>query len=190
MKKLYYNLINGRIFGSFLFCYIILFLVGALNKLIMFSLGRGDSFFTVFKAVTSGIGLSDSVLNSLASYVMFLGSFYGVIIFPIFQIVSITLYAVIIQMLLHLFMKEPKRFSVTLNIFYTVLAFLSVLTIIPYIGSIISGVLFLYMAAKELAEKNSFSTNRGILLLIAPSMLMFILCLGFLFSIFKMISFF
>lgn len=190
MKKLYYSLINGRITSSFIFCYIILFLVGALNKLLLFSFGFGDSFYSVFKSVTSGLGVSDSVLNSLASYLMFLGSFYGVIVFPIFKIISVTFYAAIIQMILHIFMREPKRFSTTLNIFYTVMAFLSVFTIVPYLGSIVFSVLFLFMVGKELAEKNSFSTTKGVLLLLAPSVLTLLISLGFLFSIFKMISFF
>jgi len=190
MRKLYTNLLNGRVIISFLFCYIILFLVGAVNKLLMFSFGHGDVFFSIFRFFNTELGLSETTLKPVLSYLMFLGSFYGALIWPFFYLVSMTVYAAIIQVILHMFLKNPKRFSVTLSIFYTVIAFLYILTIVPYLGHFAFSVLFVFMAGKEIAHKNSFSTTKGVVLVIFPGILMFIVSLGFLFSVLKMISFF
>ena len=190
MKKIYNNLMNGRTINAFIFCYLILFLVGVLNKFILFGFGRGDTFFTVFKFINTQLGLSDSVFNSLMSYLMFLGSFYGALIWPLFYLIMMTFYAAVIQFILHLFLKDPKRFSITLTVFYTVIAFLYVMTIIPFVGQLAFSLLFTFVIGKEIAAKNSFSTGRGILLKISPGIVVLILSLGFMFSLFKMISFF
>jgi hypothetical protein len=190
MKRLYSNLLNGRVIMSFLFCYIVLFLVGVINKLLMFSFGHGDVFFSIFRFFNTELGLSETTLKPLLSYLMFLGSFYGALIWPFFYLVSMTAYAAIIQVILHVFLKNPKRFSVTLSIFYTVIAFLYILTIIPYLGHFAFSVLLVFMVGKEIAHKNSFSTTKGVVLVISPGILTFVVSLGFLFSVLKMISFF
>ncbi|MCX6111964.1 MAG: hypothetical protein NTY22_01585 [Proteobacteria bacterium] len=190
MKRIYYNLINGKTITAFIFCYIVLFLVGALNKFLLFSFGRGDTFFTVFKFINTELGLSNTVFNSLMSYLMFLGSFYGALLWPFFYLVMMTFFAAVIQFILHIFLKNPKRFSITLSIFYTVIAFLYILTVIPFVGHLAFSILFIFMTGKEIAAKNSFSTGRGVLLMITPGIVVSILSFGFIFSIFKMISFF
>jgi hypothetical protein len=190
MKKLYSNLLNGRVIISFLFCYIVLFLVGAVNKLLMFSFGHGDVFFSIFRFFNTEFGLSETTLKPLLSYLMFLGSFYGALIWPFFYLVSMTVYIAVVQVILHIFLKNPKRFSMTLSIFYTSIAFLYVLTIIPYLGHFAFSMLLMFLAGKEIAHKNSFSTTKGIALVVSPGILIFIVSAGFLFSVFKMISFF
>ena len=190
MKRIYNNLMNGKTITAFIFCYLVLFLVGALNKFILFGFGRGDTFFTVFKFINTQLGLSDSVFNSMMSYLMFLGSFYGALIWPFFYLIMMTFFAAVIQLILHIFLKDPKRFSITLSVFYTVIAFLYVLTILPFVGQLAYSLLFTFMVGKEIAARNSFSTGRGVLLMISPGIVVLILSLGFVFSLFKMISFF
>ncbi|MEI6079173.1 MAG: hypothetical protein WCQ53_00855 [bacterium] len=190
MKKVYYNLMDGRVIVAFLFCYMVMFLIGVLNKLLLFSFGMGDTFFSVFRFFSTELGVSNPVLKSLMSYLMFLGSFYGALIWPLFYLVSMTFYAAIIQVILHIFLKEPKRFSSTLSVLYTVIAFLYALTLLPYLGQLAFGILLVFMVGKEIAVRNSFSKAKGVLLFISPGIIMSILSFGFLFSIFKMISFF
>ncbi|MFH1223717.1 MAG: hypothetical protein V1647_05185 [Pseudomonadota bacterium] len=189
MKKLYYSLLRGKVISAFLIAYMVIFICGAVFKLLSFGFGYGDVFYS-FLNFMRDIGMPDPHVNTFASFFMFLGSFYGVILFPLFYLFLAFIKAAFIQMVLHIFVKKPKRFSTTLAIFFTVIAFAYVISFVPFIGKLLFGLTVIYLAAKEISKQNSFALWRGVLLMFSPLILSGIVILLFFISAAGMVSFF
>lgn len=191
IKKYYSNMSRTNIVVSFILCLTIVLLVNTSNKLLFFTFGSGDFFYSIYNSIKSELGGLDLVMiDKLAQALMFMGSFYGTIIKTFFFVFSITLHAAIIQFILHIFMRPPMRFSTTLGIFYTISIFFYILNLIPYIGGVIFSFIFLIYVSRGIADANGFSRLKGFLLFISP--LLFLPLTGFVFfvSIFKVFSLF
>jgi len=171
LKKLYYSLINGNIITSFIFCYIALFLFGVLLKLLSFSFGYGDIFYSMLNFFRGTLDAPSSHFNSLISFIMFLGSFYGLVIGPMMHLFFIFIYAAAIQFVLYVFIKRPKRFSITLSTIFTTMAFFYVLNLVPFIGPLAYVCCFIYFVSRELGKQNSFSTGKGVFVIFVPFLL-------------------
>ncbi len=175
MKSLYNYLLKSKPLVSFLFCYAVIVLVGLIQKLFLFSFGQGDIFYYLFDFIKNGLGSNDVALGKFLSYVMFLGSFYGIFIKAFLFLVLMFLYAAFVQFLLHIFIKKPVRFGNILSIFFTVISILYLLFFIPVIGALFFSLGFLYFVGKEIGKANGFSIFFGILLIIAPKLIFLLL---------------
>jgi hypothetical protein len=175
----------------FILCFTIVLLVNTANKLLFFTFGSGDLFYSIYNSIRADLGILDLVMvDKLAQALMFMGSFYGTIIKTFFFVLSITFHAAIMQFILHIFMRPPARFSVSLGIFYTTSIFFYILNLVPYIGGAIFSFTLLIYVSRGIAGVNGFSRLRGFLLAISP--LLFLPLAGFilLVSVFKVFSLF
>jgi hypothetical protein len=165
-------------------------LVGLLQKLFLFSLGQGDIFYYIFDLVKNNIGVNNASLEKLFSYIMFLGSFYGIFIKAFVYVVVLFLYASMVQFLIHLFVKNPVRFGNLLSIFFTTAGILYILIFIPRVGAILFALGFIYNVARETGRSNGFSTLLGVLLLIAPKLIFLFIILLVTTSVLNVVSLF
>jgi len=177
MKSFYSYMLRSKPIVSLLFCYLVVLLIGLLQKLFLFSLGRGDVFFYLFNLIKNSLNASDTSFTKVLSYVMFLGSFYGVFIKAFLYVLIVFLYGAVIQFLIHIFIKRPARFSALLSIFFTTTAILYIFIFIPFIGVLLFAVSFVYNVAKELGKINGFSTLWGVVLVIAPKLIFLLIIL-------------
>lgn len=190
MKSFYDHMLRSKPLMSLIFCYFVISMVGLLQKLFLFSLGQGDIFYYIFDLVKNGLGVNDASFAKLLSYVMFLGSFYGIFIKAFIYVVVLFLYASVIQFIIHLFVKQPARFGNLLSIFFTTTAILYVLMFIPVAGAILFAIGFLYNVARETGKANGFSTLWGMLLLIAPKLVFLLIIFVVAFSVWNVVSLF
>lgn len=190
MRSFYDYMLRSKPIMSLIFCYFVISMVGLLQKLFLFSLGQGDVFYYIFDLVKGGLGANDASFGKLLSYIMFLGSFYGIFIKAFIYVVLLFLYASAVQFLIHLFVKSPARFGNLLSIFFTTTAILYILMFIPIIGAILFIIGFLYNAARETGKSNGFSTLWGVLLLIAPNLIFLFIILTITFSVWNVVSLF
>lgn len=190
MRSFYDHMLRSKPITSLIFCYFVIALVGLLQKLFLFSLGQGDIFYYIFDLVKNDLGVNDASFGKLLSYIMFLGSFYGIFIKAFIYVAALFLYASMVQFLLHLFTKEPVRFSELLSILFTTVAIFYILTVVPIVGVILFALGSLYNAAREIGKANGFSTLRGILLLIAPKLIFLLVILIAVFSASNVVSLF
>jgi len=172
MKSLYRYLLNSKPIISFLFCYAIIVLVGLVQKLFLFSFSQGDVFYYLFDFIRNSFSSNDATAAKFLSYIMFLGSFYGIFIRAFLFLVLMFLYAAFIQFLLHIFIKNPVRFGNILSIFFTIITMLYLLFFIPVVGAFLFSFGFIYFAGKEIGKADGFSTLWGILLVIAPKLIL------------------
>ena len=190
MRSFYNYMLRSKPLMSLIFCYFVISLVGLLQKLFLFSLGKGDIFYYIFDLVKNSLGVNDASLGKLLSYIMFLGSFYGIFIKAFVYVVVLFLYASVIQFILHLFVKRPIRFGNLLSIFFTSTAIFYILMFIPVIGAMLFAVSFLYNAAREIGKANGFSTLLGVALLITPKLVFLLIILMVTFSVLNVVSLF
>jgi hypothetical protein len=191
IKKYYSSLAETNIVVLFILCFTVVLLVNIANKLMFFAFGSGDLFYSIYNNIRSELSfLNLMVLDRIAPALMFMGSFYGTIIKSLFFVFSITVHAAIIQFILHIFIRPPLRFSITLGVFYITSIFFYVLNLVPYIGGVIFSFLLLIYTARGIAGANGFSKFRGFLLVISP--LLFFPIIGFVIfiSVFKVFSLF
>ena len=190
MKSLYSYLLKSKPLVAFFFCYAVIVLVGLIQKLFLFSFGQGDVFYYLFDFIKNSLNSNDAALTKFLSYVMFLGSFYGIFIKAFLFLVVMFLYAAFIQFLLYIFIKAPVRFSNILSIFFTVIALLYLFFFIPFAGVFLFSFGFIYLAGKEIGKINGFSTLRGVLLIVAPKLIFLLLILLTTASLLNVVSFF
>ncbi len=190
MRSFYYSLLKSKPLISLVFCFLVISLIGLLQKLFLFSLGNGDMFYSFFDLLRNGLGINDASFSKLLSYIMFMGSFYGVFIKAFLYIVVLFIYAAMVQFLIHLFIKHPARFGSLLSIFFTVTALLYILTFIPLVGSILFALAFLYTSARHIGKLNGFSTLWGLVLLITPKLAFLLIIVLAATSVFNVVSLF
>lgn len=190
MKTLRNYLLKSKPLVPFLFCYAVIVLVGLIQKLFLFSFGQGDIFYYLFDLIKNGLGSNDVALGKFLSYVMFLGSFYGIFIKAFLFLVMMFLYAAFLQFLLHIFIKNPVRFGNILSIFFTVISMLYLLFFIPVVGVFLFSLGFIYFAGKEIGKVNGFSTWKGVLLIIAPKLIFLLLIFFTAASLLNLVSLF
>ena len=190
MRSFYNYMLRSKPVMSLIFCFFVISLIGLLQKLFLFSLGQGDIFYYIFDLIKNSIGANNASFGKLLSYVMFLGSFYGIFIKAFIYVVVLFLYGSAVQFFIHLLVKNPARFSNLLAILFTSTAIFYILMFIPIVGIVLFGVAFLYNAAKEIGKVNGFSTLLGVLLLIAPNLIFLLVILLVATSMLNVVSLF
>lgn len=190
MKSLYDYLLKSKPLIPLLFCYAVIVLVGLIQKLFLFSFGSGDVFYYLFDLIKNSLNSGDVNSVKFLSYIMFLGSFYGIFIKAFLFLVLMFMYACVLQFILHVLTKNPVRFSSMLSIFFTVITMLYLLFFIPFAGAFLFSLGFIYFAGKEIGKANGFSTLRGVLLIVAPKLIFLLLIFLTVTSLWNVVSFF
>lgn len=171
MKIFYEYLLKSKPLFSCLFFCVIVIILSFIQKIFLFSTGTGDIFYTIFQNFKGLLGKDYNAFDRAFSYLMFLGTFYGVFLKAILYIFAIFIYSSAVQFLLHLLIKKPERFSRILSIFFTNLALLYVLNYIPYLGPFIFMIGFLYLVSRQIGKLYSLSTLAGFGILVTPKII-------------------
>jgi hypothetical protein len=153
-------------------------------------MGQGDIFYYIFDLIKNSINPNDASFGKFVSYIMFLGSFYGIFIKAFIYVVVIFLYGSVVQFLIHLFVKVPARFGNLLAILFTSTGIFYILMFIPRAGIILFALGAIYNAAREIGKANGFSTLLGVFLLIAPKLVFLLIILLVATSIWNVVSLF
>ena len=190
MRSFYNYMLRSKPLVPLAFCYAVVVLIGLIQKFFLFRLGLGDNFYYVFQLIKNTLNTSDASFTKFLSYIMFLGSFYGVFLWGLILIILVFLYAALVQFLIHIFVKSPARFGTLLAVFFSTFGLLYVFVFIPFIGMPIFALGFLYIAGKGIGDINSLSTLKGVLFLIAPKLLFMLVLLLTVSSLLSMVSFF
>ncbi len=191
MKKFFNYLCDERPAISFLFAYLVIIIVNGSKTLFLFKIGSGDPFYKLFSFISNNLSELTTAIKPFLSFFSFIGSFYFVILFPALFLLSLFIYGVVVQALLHLLMKnKPKRFSMTLSILFASTGFLYVLKLIPFIGPLLFSGLFVYFIGSNIAKKNLMSTWKGVVISLLPSVVFFVFVISLVFSIIGTASFF
>jgi hypothetical protein len=156
----------------------------------LFSFGQGDVFYYLFDLIKNNLDSNNATAVKFLSYIMFLGSFYGIFIKAFLFLVLMFMYAAFLQFLLHIFIKNPVRFGNILSIFFTAIATLYLLFFIPIAGAVLFSLGFIYLAGKEIGKVNGFSTLKGIVLIIAPKLIFLLVIFLTMASLLNVVSFF
>ena len=191
MKKFFNYLCNGKAGMAFLSAYLFIFIINGLKMLFLFNTGSGDFFYKLFRFVSEYLTEFSRPFNSLLSFFGFAGSFYMVVIYPALFLLMVSVYGAIVQFLFHLVMrKSPKRFSVTLSIFFTSAGYLYVLKLVPFFGVLLFSGAFIYLAGSVISQKNLMPKWKGIALCLLPLFVVGAFIASLIFSILGTASFF
>lgn len=171
-KRLYSNMMNMNIVLLFIICITVVLIVEILRTAIFFAFGSGDFFYILFNNLKEALGFFDPIVERYVAALMFTGSFYSTLIKPFIFVLSITIYAALIQFVLHIFIYPPKRFSTTLAVFYTSIISFYLLNLIPYVGGIFFSLVLLASTVSGVSKINGFSVFKGFMLFLAPSVML------------------
>mgnify|MGYP001437827174 CR=1 FL=1 len=191
MKKYFNYLADGNLLPAFFTSYLLIFIISSIRSLLLFSFGTGDIFFKVFDIIRAGMFEIGLPVDPFISIMGLMGSLYWVIISPLFYLLFIFFYSMLVQFILYVFIKgKPKRFSSTLSILMTTAGFFYILKMVPFVGSFLFFLVFLYVSGSYIAKKNLISKWKGIFFCAMPPLVLLLLLGSFIFSIIGLASYF
>ncbi len=191
MKKYFNYLADGNLLPAFFTSYLLIFIISSIRSLLLFSFGTGDIFFKVFDIIRAGMFEIGLPVDPFISIMGLMGSLYWVIISPLFYLLFIFFYSMLVQFILYVFIKgKPKRFSSTLSILMTTAGFFYILKMVPFVGSFLFSLVFLYVSGSYIAKKNLISKWKGIFFCAMPPLVLLLLLGSFIFSIIGLASYF
>ncbi len=191
MKKFFNYFTDGKAGLAFLTAYLLIFIINGLKALLLFNSGNGDIFYRLFSLLSDYFKSISGVVNPVLSMFGFIGSFYWVIVSPLIYLIFVSLYAAVVQLLLHATMRsKPKRFSITLSIIFTSAGFFYIIKVVPILGGLLFSFMFLYVSGVLIAKKNDLNKWRGVFMCLLPFILVFVFGLSLFFSILGTASFF
>jgi hypothetical protein len=173
--RLPFEFAKKKLLISALVCYLSVFVVNSIKKIIMFYFFGGDTVTMLYQFL-SRFNMQDVL--PLKFFIA--GSFALSFLYPVSIIFVLIVYGMVIQTLLLVFCRRntPSRFSINLGLIFYSLAHSYLFLLLPFIGGLLYPCFFIYILSKELAAENSISFSKGVLLLCAPLLLLFLIFAG------------
>lgn len=163
----------------FLYSFLLVLLVSVFKNFMKLSFFEGDTLYKIFS-----FAKEVEFLNFLPSMFFLKLSMLLNLIFPVFMLSFLFLYAALIQTMIYFFYPLPKRFTYILNIVFVYSSTFYVLTILPIIGTLLWPLFFYIFLVKSISKLYEFSKLKSLLIVCLPFLIFIFLVLIFALSIF------